>query len=200
MVDHDVLNHYRYQDLDHLHHRPHDAAQGVCRLIPLVVHCSDLTSCSFYDVVRNYSNPWNHFQFDKCWCVKTNSSYHWKRQEKNNYPFAFWEILYAVWLSADFFKINILKKIFQKYQQNVKLFGSRSGRFKPYVLSADDTRTQGVTVQIQKTILYTIMFIFLLSYDVASANEITPCNKIDKPLVVYRFLGNVMTSITTLCT
>ena len=26
-----------------------------------------------------------------------------------------------------------------------------------------------------------------LSYDVASGSEITPCNKIDKPLVVYRF-------------
>ena len=39
-----------------------------------------------------------------------------------------------------------------------------------------------------------------LSYDVASGSEITPCNKIDKPLVVYRFTGNVMTSITTLCT
>ena len=30
--------------------------------------------------------------------------------------------------------------------------------------------------------------------------EITPCNKIDKPLVVYWFSGNVITSITTLHT
>ena len=37
-----------------------------------------------------------------------------------------------------------------------------------------------------------------LSYDVASGSEITPCNKICKPLVVYRFTGNVTTSITTL--
>ena len=37
-----------------------------------------------------------------------------------------------------------------------------------------------------------------LSYDVASGSEITPCNKIDKHIVVYRFTGNVMTSITTL--
>ena len=37
-----------------------------------------------------------------------------------------------------------------------------------------------------------------LSYDVASGSEITPCNKICKPLVVYRFTGNVMTSIKTL--
>ena len=39
-----------------------------------------------------------------------------------------------------------------------------------------------------------------LSYDVASGSEITPCNKIDKPLVVYRFSGNVMMSLTTLRT
>ena len=39
-----------------------------------------------------------------------------------------------------------------------------------------------------------------LSYDVASGSEITPCIKIDKPLVVYRFTENVMTSITTLRT
>ena len=39
---------------------------------------------------------------------------------------------------------------------------------------------------------------YLLSHDVASESEITLCNKIDKPLVVYRFSGNVMTSITTL--
>ena len=38
----------------------------------------------------------------------------------------------------------------------------------------------------------------LLSYDVASGSEITLCNKIDKQLVVYRFTGNVMTSIITL--
>ena len=37
-----------------------------------------------------------------------------------------------------------------------------------------------------------------LSHDVASGSEITPCNKICKPLVVYQFTGNVMTSITTL--
>ena len=44
----------------------------------------------------------------------------------------------------------------------------------------------------------------LLSYDVASESKIARKNnamqKIDKPLVVYRFSGNVMTSITTLRT
>ena len=32
----------------------------------------------------------------------------------------------------------------------------------------------------------------VLSYDVASGIEIRPCNKIDKPLVAYKFLENVM--------
>ena len=39
---------------------------------------------------------------------------------------------------------------------------------------------------------------FYLSYDVAPGSEIMPCNKIDKPLVVIRFSGNVIMSITTL--
>ena len=43
-------------------------------------------------------------------------------------------------------------------------------------------------------------FFYFLSSEVASGSEITPCNKIDKPLVVSRFSGNVMTSITTLHT
>ena len=41
---------------------------------------------------------------------------------------------------------------------------------------------------------------FHLSYDVVSESEITPCNKTNKPLVVYRFTGNVLTSITKLRT
>ena len=35
-------------------------------------------------------------------------------------------------------------------------------------------------------------------YDVASGSEIMPCNKIDIPLVIYTFAGNVMTSIITM--
>ena len=30
-----------------------------------------------------------------------------------------------------------------------------------------------------------------IAHDVVSGSEKTPCNKIDKPLVVYRFLGNI---------
>ena len=40
-------------------------------------------------------------------------------------------------------------------------------------------------------------FTYALSYDVSSGSEMMPCNKIYKPLVVYRFLGNVMTYIKT---
>ena len=39
-----------------------------------------------------------------------------------------------------------------------------------------------------------------ITHDIASGSEITPCNKIDKPLVVYRFSGNVMTSKAALRT
>ena len=42
--------------------------------------------------------------------------------------------------------------------------------------------------------------ILYLSYDVASGSELTSCIKIDKPLVVYIFPGNLMTSITKLHT
>ena len=45
-----------------------------------------------------------------------------------------------------------------------------------------------------------ILFKSTLSYDVASGSKMAPCNKIDKPLVVYRFTGNIMTSITMLHT
>ena len=39
-----------------------------------------------------------------------------------------------------------------------------------------------------------------LTHDVAPGSKITPCNKIDKQLVVYLISGNVMTSITALRT
>ena len=45
-----------------------------------------------------------------------------------------------------------------------------------------------------------VMDYYQLSHDVASGSDITLCNKICKPLVVYRFTGIVMTSITTLRT
>ena len=50
------------------------------------------------------------------------------------------------------------------------------------------------------SLLLLLLLLLLVSHDVASGSEITPCIKIDKALVVYSFTGNVMTSITTLCT
>ena len=41
-------------------------------------------------------------------------------------------------------------------------------------------------------------FYLLLSHHVVSGSDIMLCNKINKPLVVYRFSVNVMTSIITL--
>ena len=38
------------------------------------------------------------------------------------------------------------------------------------------------------------------SYEIASGSEIKSCNKINKPVVVYRLLGNIMTPIITLRT
>ena len=60
-------------------------------------------------------------------------------------------------------------------------------------------RMQSIKVLKQNS-LYALSRYLSLSYDVASGSEITPCNKIDKSLVVYRFTGTVMTSITTLRT
>ena len=54
--------------------------------------------------------------------------------------------------------------------------------------------------QIKIRFLFFCIHNLILSYDVASGSEITPCNKIDKPLVVYKFTGNVMTSTTTMRT
>ena len=59
-----------------------------------------------------------------------------------------------------------------------------------------------VRLESQSTNTYGISndFKLSLSHGIASGSEITPCNKIEKLLVVYRFSGNVMTSITTLRT
>ena len=68
-------------------------------------------------------------------------------------------------------------------------------------------RTPDVLIPYAQNLSTTILMYLLciwvlcfLPYDVASESEITPCNKIDKPLVVYRFTEYVMTSITTLRT
>ena len=45
-----------------------------------------------------------------------------------------------------------------------------------------------------------ICMIVNLTHEVASGSEISPCNKIDKLLEVYRLTGKVLTSITMLRT
>ena len=67
------------------------------------------------------------------------------------------------------------------------------------IFAAPTTPVKGTRVY-RVSILINLYVKPKLSYGVASGSEITPCNKIDKPLVVYRFTGNVMTSITTLRT
>ena len=47
-------------------------------------------------------------------------------------------------------------------------------------------------VDISVLCLFLMVLYNILSYDVASGSEMTPCIKIYKPLVVYRFSGNAM--------
>ena len=51
---------------------------------------------------------------------------------------------------------------------------------------------------LKSTLLIESVGNILLSHDVVSGGDITPCNKIDIPLVDYRFLGNIMMSIIML--
>ena len=54
-------------------------------------------------------------------------------------------------------------------------------------------------VSVYMCIVVTLTYLYYsLSHEVASGSDITLCNKICKPLVVYRFTGNVMLSIITL--
>ena len=56
--------------------------------------------------------------------------------------------------------------------------------------------TDGFTFTNQCLFRSYIKILLASSFNVASGSEITPCNKIDKPLVVYRFSGNVAYIIT----
>ena len=70
--------------------------------------------------------------------------------------------------------------------------------FKLLWYSSTSPFLKGFTFQWFKNLLYKGGIEKSLSYDVASGSEITPWNKIDNLLLVYKFTGNVMTSITTL--
>ena len=47
---------------------------------------------------------------------------------------------------------------------------------------------------------HTLSSVFVYHTTLSLGVKMTPCNKTDKPLVIYRFSGNIITSITTLRT
>ena len=67
-----------------------------------------------------------------------------------------------------------------------QIYGPHLGPNCLQVFSADDTIASRQRVNLPHAEY------FYLSHGVASGSEITPCIKIDKQLVVYRFSGNVM--------
>ena len=101
--------------------------------------------------------------------------------------------------SADFFQNQLFRKILSEILSGSQKNGSRSGPIYCWALSGFKLFSKVISGKelIEMSLSYDKMY---LSYDVSSGSEITPCNKIDKPLVVYRFLGNAMMSITTLRT
>ena len=62
------------------------------------------------------------------------------------------------------------------------------------------TNQKEASISIQRGIYFQILIFSFYHYNFASGSEIAPCDKIDKPLVVYIFSGDVMASITTLST
>ena len=64
--------------------------------------------------------------------------------------------------------------------------------FLQYMARQETKKHASMLFQLHMFPLYTY-----ISHYVTSGIEITPCNKIDKPLVVYRFTGMVMMSIST---
>ena len=91
-----------------------------------------------------------------------------------------------------FFKIKIFKKLFQEHNQSVKQFGSISGPTFCKSLSGSKLFAKVIgrrhkSLLARKELITLCVVHYILSYDVASGSEITPCIKIDKPLVVYIF-------------
>ena len=89
------------------------------------------------------------------------------------------------------------KLVFRWHNKFLDGFTSLKYGFRPGQCQITDAiaAVAGLIIIDARPILKTI-----LSYDVASGSELTPCNIINKPLVVYRFTGNAMTSLTTLRT
>ena len=76
---------------------------------------------------------------------------------------------------------------------------SKLEKIMAYIESCYDDRQRSVHLYESVSVFRSYIKILLSwSFDVASVGEITPCNKIDKPLVVYIFSGNVAYIITKL--
>ena len=71
---------------------------------------------------------------------------------------------------------------------------SKSNLFAKIMIS----RQQNLPLAGKVLMIILMILLIILSHDVTSGSDITPCNKMDKPLVVYRFSGNVITPIITL--
>ena len=69
-----------------------------------------------------------------------------------------------------------------------------------YSLCSKDNIFKKLLGQLALSVSFAETWKMALSYEVASGSEITPCNKIDGPLVAYIYLGNVMTFKTTIRT
>ena len=92
----------------------------------------------------------------------------------------------------------IVKRLTEHHLEFVSLKGGCTGLSETTHVKMQHCWKSHALAQILEYFLFYIFIHVHLSYDVASGSKITPCNKIDRPLVVYRFTGNVMTSITTL--
>ena len=101
---------------------------------------------------------------------------------------------------------NKLGRAAEKRRLNTSLSGREQQHQRSHVLAQTvEDDAEGIQYKEVKIVLYMCSTYIKRSIIgptnvIASGSEITPCNKICKPLVVYRFTGNVMTSITTLRT
>ena len=105
--------------------------------------------------------------------------------------YAHWERSLTFVLSLHLFHILCVYELRQKEKAQTSMHCMHMGE----ALNIPRTNLRLISPTV-----YIVAAYACLSYDVASGSEITPCNKINKPLVAYRFTGNIMTSVTTLDT
>ena len=87
------------------------------------------------------------------------------------------------------------KDLIQHLYEGINIYFNYTGTTKCLNISQQATSDLGdLGWDYQVCMSFSRVMVWNLSYDVASGSEITPCNKIDKPLVVYRF-----SNVTELC-